>query len=116
DSFGNPMKVLKTIAEVRAARANAGELGLVPTMGFLHAGHISLVARARAENTTVPATIFVNLTQFGPNEDLVRYPRHLPRDLTLLEDAGCDLVFAPEPTEIYPPGFDATITIGGVTE
>ncbi len=110
------MKVLKTVAQMRAARATTGDLGLVPTMGFLHAGHLSLVERARAENPAVAATIFVNPTQFGPNEDLARYPRDLPRDLAQLEAAGCDLVFTPEPTEMYPPGFDATITIGGVTD
>ncbi|MBS0334518.1 MAG: pantoate--beta-alanine ligase [Proteobacteria bacterium] len=110
------MKVLKTIAEFREARTGLGDLGLVPTMGFLHAGHLSLVARARAENPAVAASIFVNPTQFGPSEDLARYPRDLPRDLSLLEAAGCDLVFTPEPAEMYPPGFDATIAIGGVTE
>ncbi|HLZ77050.1 pantoate--beta-alanine ligase [Phenylobacterium sp.] len=110
------MKVFKTVAEVRAARAAVGELGLAPTMGFLHAGHLSLVERARAENPTVAATIFVNPTQFGPNEDLARYPRNLPRDLALLEAAGCDLVFTPEPAEIYPSGFDTTVSVGGVTE
>src|ERR1700761_9075798 len=110
------MKVIKTVAEFRAARGAIGDLGLVPTMGFLHAGHISLVERARAENPAVAATIFVNPTQFGPNEDLARYPRDLPRDLSLLEAAGCDLVFTPEPAEIYPQGFDAAIIVGGVTE
>ena len=111
------MNVLKTIAEVRAARASCvSELGLVPTMGFLHAGHLSLVERAREENATVCATIFVNPTQFAPNEDLARYPRDLPRDLALLEAAGCDLVFTPEPAEIYPQGFDTTISVGGVTQ
>jgi pantoate--beta-alanine ligase len=114
------MKVLTTVAEVRAARAQGGDfggdLGLVPTMGFLHAGHLSLVARARAENPTVAATIFVNPTQFGPNEDLARYPRDMPRDLALLEAAGCDLVFAPEPAEIYPAGFDTVVEVRGVTE
>ncbi|HEX3886759.1 MAG TPA: pantoate--beta-alanine ligase [Phenylobacterium sp.] len=111
------MKVLTTVAEMRAARAKlVGDLGLVPTMGFLHQGHLSLVARSRAENPATAATIFVNPTQFAPNEDLARYPRDLPRDLGLLEAAGVDLVFAPEPAEMYPPGFDATIIIGGVTE
>jgi pantoate--beta-alanine ligase len=110
------MKLLTTVAEMRAARAAVGDLGLVPTMGYLHEGHLSLMARARADGGPVAASIFVNPTQFGPNEDLARYPRDLPRDLALLEAAGVDLVFAPEPAEIYPPGFDTAIVIGGVTE
>ena len=110
------MKVLTTVAAMRAARAGVGNLGLVPTMGFLHEGHLSLVARAKGDGGAVAASIFVNPTQFGPNEDLARYPRDLPRDLSLLEAAGVDLVFAPEPAEMYPPGFDAQIVIGGVTD
>jgi pantoate--beta-alanine ligase len=110
------MQVLKTVAAFRAARAGLGDLGLVPTMGFLHAGHLSLVERARAENPAVAASIFVNPTQFGPSEDLARYPRDLPRDLDLLEAAGVNLVFAPEAEEMYPPGFDLSIQVGGVTE
>ncbi|THD66909.1 pantoate--beta-alanine ligase [Phenylobacterium sp.] len=113
------MQVLKTVAAfraARAARAEVGDLGLVPTMGFLHEGHLSLVTRARAENTAVAASIFVNPTQFGPHEDLARYPRDLDRDLRLLEAAGADLVFTPEPAEMYPPGFDLSILVGGVTD
>ena len=110
------MQVLKTVAAFRAARAALGDLGLVPTMGFLHEGHLSLVARARAENAAVAASIFVNPTQFGPTEDLARYPRDLDRDLKLLAAAGVDLVFNPEPDEMYPPGFDLSIRMGGVTE
>ena len=109
------MKVLQTIAQVRAARASFPVLGLVPTMGFLHAGHLSLVERAKAECGAVAVSIFVNPTQFSPQEDLGRYPRDLPRDLALLEAAGTDLVFAPDPAEVYPPGFDTRIEIGGVT-
>src|ERR1700760_802357 len=100
------MKILKTVAEFRAERAQLGDLGLVPTMGFLHAGHMSLVERSRAENPATAATIFVNPTQFAPTEDLARYPRDLPRDLAMLEAAGADFVFTPEPGEVYPPGFD----------
>jgi pantoate--beta-alanine ligase len=110
------MQVLKTVTAFRAARASIGDLGLVPTMGYLHEGHLSLVARARAENAAVAASIFVNPTQFGPNEDLARYPRDLDRDLRLLEAAGTDLIFAPEPGEMYPPGFDLSIQVGGVTD
>lgn len=114
------MKVHLTIVGFRAAlddeRRRGGAIGLVPTMGYLHAGHLSLVARARAECPAVAASIFVNPTQFGPNEDLSRYPRDLPRDLELLEAAGVDLVFAPEPSEMYPPGFDTQVRVGGITE
>jgi pantoate--beta-alanine ligase len=109
------MQVLRTVAEMRAARAGYSDVGFVPTMGYLHAGHMSLVARAKAECATVGASIFVNPTQFGPNEDLSRYPRDMPRDLGLLEAAGVDFVFAPEPAEMYPPGFDLSIAVGGVT-
>ncbi|HZZ32574.1 MAG TPA: pantoate--beta-alanine ligase [Phenylobacterium sp.] len=110
------MKVVKTVAEMRAARRAVGDLGLVPTMGYLHEGHLSLVARARAENAATAASIFVNPTQFGPNEDLARYPRDLPRDLALLEAAGVDLVFTPQAGEIYPPGFTTAIEVRGVTD
>ena len=110
------MRLIETVAEFRAARTGLGELGLVPTMGYLHEGHLSLVARARAECVAVAASIFVNPTQFGPNEDLARYPRDLPRDLGLLEAAGIDLVFAPQPSEVYPPGFDTVIEVRGVTD
>jgi pantoate--beta-alanine ligase len=114
------LQILQTIAQMRAAHRGAGrglgDLGLVPTMGYLHAGHLSLVERAKAECGAVAVSIFVNPTQFGPGEDLSRYPRDLPRDLGLLEAAGVDLVFAPEPSEIYPPGFATEIRVGGVTD
>jgi pantoate--beta-alanine ligase len=109
------MQVLTTLAEVRAARQQWPELGFVPTMGYLHAGHISLVARARAECGAVVASIFVNPTQFGPNEDLDRYPRDPDGDLARLRAAGADLVFLPLPEVIYPPGFSASIDLGPVT-
>ena len=109
------MDVLPTIAQVRQARRRAGPLGFVPTMGFLHAGHLSLVERARAECGAVAVSIFVNPTQFGPNEDLSRYPRDMERDLRLLRDAGVDFVFTPQPAEIYPQGFEASIDMGAVT-
>ena len=109
------MQVLTTLAEVRAARQRWPELGFVPTMGYLHAGHISLVARARAECGAVVASIFVNPTQFGPNEDLDRYPRDPDGDLARLRAAGADLVVLPLPVVIYPPGFSASIDLGPVT-
>ena len=109
------MQVLTTLAEVRAARQRWPELGFVPTMGYLHAGHISLVARARAECGAVVASIFVNPTQFGPNEDLDRYPRDPDGDLARLRAAGADLVVLPLPEVIYPPGFSASIDLGPVT-
>ncbi|WP_174299530.1 pantoate--beta-alanine ligase [Caulobacter sp. S45] len=109
------MQVLGTIAEVRAARGGLGTLGLVPTMGFLHEGHLSLVRRARAECGAVAVSIFVNPTQFGPNEDLARYPRDLARDLALLDGEGAELVFNPSAAEIYPRGFSCRIEVEGVT-
>jgi len=109
------MHVLKTKAAFRAARSAVGTLGFAPTMGFLHEGHLSLMRQAKAENAAVAASIFVNPTQFAPGGDFDRYPRALEHDLVMLEAAGVDLVFTPEPAEMYPPGFDTRIEIGGVT-
>lgn len=109
------MRVIATIEEFRAARAALhGTVGLVPTMGYLHEGHLSLVRRARAENDNVITTIFVNPTQFSPAEDLARYPRDLPRDLALLEAEKVDLVFAPDVAEMYPPGFGTFVDAGPI--
>ncbi len=109
------MKTVTTIDEVRAwRRAEATSVGLVPTMGYLHEGHLSLVRRARSENTRVAASVFVNPTQFSPSEDLARYPRDLARDSRLLEGAGCDLVFAPAVEEMYRPGAETSVEVGSI--
>ena len=114
------MKIVTDIAELRSLRSTYGadDLGLVPTMGYLHAGHLSLVERSVAENKHTIASIFVNPTQFGPNEDLARYPRDLERDLALLNPLGLDCVFAPSPSEIYlaGPALGTTVTVHGPTE
>ena len=109
------MRFLQTIESFRQARKEVGTIGFVPTMGYLHEGHLALATRARAENDSVAASIFVNPTQFGPGEDLARYPRDLPRDLQLLEAAGVDLVFAPEVGEMYPEDFSSFVEVEDIT-
>ena len=109
------MQLIETVSEFRVAeRSAARPLGLVPTMGYLHEGHMSLARRARADNATVSASIFVNPTQFAPNEDLAAYPRDMDGDLAKLEEAGVDLVFAPAPQEVYPAGFDTRVDVGEI--
>ncbi|MCG8348171.1 MAG: pantoate--beta-alanine ligase [Chloroflexales bacterium] len=110
------MEVIETIDALRKARARFGQLGLVPTMGYLHEGHLSLVRLARADCTATAASIFVNPTQFSPHEDLSRYPRDLERDLSLLRAEGVDLVFVPSVAEMYPEDFATYVEVGGVTE
>lgn len=107
------MRTVTTLREVREwRRASTTEVGLVPTMGFLHAGHASLVERSRRENARVAASLFVNPTQFGPGEDLARYPRNLGHDEAVLRAAGCELLFAPSVEEIYPEPQQAFVDPG----
>ena len=108
------MKVLRTVAEVRAWRAGMGRVGLVPTMGALHAGHLSLIERAVRETDAAVASIFVNPTQFGPNEDFAAYPRREADDIALLEKHGCAVAFVPPVSEIYPPGDATRVTPGPI--
>ena len=111
------MQVLHTISELRKVRSQLrGTLGLVPTMGYLHDGHLALVRRAKAENDLLAVTIFVNPSQFGPNEDFSSYPRDMDRDLSLLRDEGTHLVFAPTPQEMYPLSFDTWVEVGHVAQ
>lgn len=111
------MKVLTTIAEFKKARRRIdGAVGFVPTMGYLHEGHLVLVRRAKAENEVAVASIFVNPTQFGPKEDFARYPRDPERDLALLKKEKTDLVFMPSAEEVYPEGCSTWVDVEKVTE
>lgn len=110
------MQVIKTIGAFREARAQFEVVGFVPTMGYLHEGHLSLVRRARAECGVVAVSIFVNPTQFAPHEDFASYPRNMERDLDLLQQEGVQLVFVPDADAIYPPGYQTFVEVQDVTE
>ena len=111
------MQIIKTISGARKARQQLkGSVGFVPTMGYLHQGHLSLVKRAKKENSTVVVSIFVNPTQFGRGEDFRQYPRDLDRDLEMLAGEKTDIVFAPSEEEMYPEGFNSWVDVEGVTE
>ena len=111
------MKVVETIAAMKAERGKlAGSVGFVPTMGYLHEGHLALVRHARTETLTVIASIFVNPTQFGPQEDFATYPRDPERDLALLEKENLGVVFMPSAQEMYPEGFSSSVAVEGITE
>ena len=113
------METIATVPEMQrwadAARARGQRIGFVPTMGYLHAGHLSLLAEARQRADVVVASIFVNPLQFGANEDLARYPRDIERDTKLLTDAGTDVLFLPDVKEMYPEGFQTAVTVDRVT-
>jgi pantoate--beta-alanine ligase len=114
------MEIIRTVSwmkqAARQARVENHVIGFVPTMGALHEGHLSLLRRAKSECSKVFASIFVNPTQFGPNEDLSKYPRTFESDVEKLKSAGVDLLFAPGAKEMYPPGFSTYVTIEGLSE
>jgi pantoate--beta-alanine ligase len=114
------MRILATVADLRvaldAARAGGRTVGFVPTMGYLHEGHVSLMRQARDEADVVVASIFVNPLQFGPREDLAAYPRDLARDTALSQAAGVDLLFVPDVAEMYPVPVLTTVSVAGVSE
>jgi len=111
------VQIVRSSEELALGRtALEGRVALVPTMGALHAGHMALVAEARARADHVAASIFVNPTQFGPGEDLSRYPRQERQDLAMLEEAGCDIVWMPAVEDMYPDDFSTTVKISGVSD
>jgi pantoate--beta-alanine ligase len=111
------VQIVRSSEELARARSDLGDatLALVPTMGALHAGHVALIEEAKRRAEKVAATIFVNPTQFGPNEDFSRYPRQEEQDSRLLAEHGCDLLWLPSVEQIYPPGFATKISVAGVS-
>ena len=110
------MKTIRTVADVRAELAGRSGIGLVPTMGFLHEGHLSLIRRARADCEVVVVSLFVNPKQFADGEDLDAYPRDEARDAALAEQAGADILFVPAHAVVYPDGFATTVEVAGLTD
>lgn len=114
------MQIIRDLSQLRNAvaqlRKSGGRVALVPTMGALHAGHMSLIAEGKRKAEHVAASIFVNPTQFGPNEDFSTYPRREAEDARMLEEAGCSLLWAPDVQTMYPPGHSTTINVAGVAD
>jgi pantoate--beta-alanine ligase len=111
------MEIIKTITEMRHLRLKLTEpVGFVPTMGYLHKGHLALIRQARADSASVVVSIFVNPTQFGTGEDFDRYPRNSELDLSLLQKEGVDAVFIPSKAEMYPPRFSSHLEVGNITQ
>jgi pantoate--beta-alanine ligase len=114
------LEIVRTVADLRAQvaqyRRGGASVGLVPTMGALHDGHLTLVRSAKLDNARVIATIFVNPKQFGPTEDLTRYPRDEAADVAMLKGVGADLLFAPDAGEMYPEGFSTSVSVGGISQ
>jgi pantoate--beta-alanine ligase len=111
------MRIVKTVADMKNIRLSLPEpVGFVPTMGYFHQGHLSLVRRAKSENASVVVSIFVNPTQFGFNEDLASYPRDEARDLAMLSEESADIVFMPEAAEMYTPGYDSWVLVEKLTQ
>jgi pantoate--beta-alanine ligase len=114
------LEIVRTVADLRAQvaqyRRSGASVGLVPTMGALHDGHLTLARSAKLDNARVIATLFVNPKQFGPAEDMARYPRDEAADVALLREVGVDLLFAPDVGEMYPEGFSTSVSVGGLTQ
>src|SRR3972149_2191186 len=114
------MKMISSIGEMQRTaeefRLSGKRIGVVPTMGYLHDGHLSLIQAAREKSDIVIVTVFVNPTQFSPTEDFERYPRDLERDRSVAEGAGCDILFTPEPSEMYPERYLTYVEVAELSE